>query len=82
MDEVTGQDHRQLDSISMSKAIILKVWESPDFTVKSLQMDILKEFGYEVHVKRIWEANWKAIEHVYGRWEESYAELLHLLNVI
>ena len=82
MDEVTGQDHKQLDSISLSKAIILKVRESPDIFVKSLQADILKDFRYKVHIRRIREVKRKAIEQVYGKWEESYAELPHLLNAI
>ena len=35
LDEVMGQNHKQLDSVSLSKAIILKVWESPDIFVRS-----------------------------------------------
>jgi len=66
----------------MFKAIILKVRETLDITVKSLQVDILKEFGYKVHIKRIRETKRKVIEQVYGKWKESYAELSHLLNAI
>ena len=82
LDEVTRQDHQQLDSVSIFKVIILKVRGSLDITKKSLQTNILKQFGYKVHIKRVWKAKRKAIEHVYGRWEESYAELLHLLKAI
>ena len=82
LDEVTGQDHGQLDSGSLAKAIMLKVQETPDIKVKSLQADILKDFNYKVHIKRIREAKRKAIEQVYGKWDESYAELPHLLNAI
>ena len=47
-----------------------------------MQADILKDFNYKVHIKRIREAKRKAIEQVYGKWDESYAELPHLLNAI
>ena len=67
LDEVIGQDYKQLDSISLPKAIILKVRESPDISMKSLQVDILKDFRYKVHIRRIREAKRKAIEQVYGK---------------
>ena len=53
-----------------------------DVRAKDLQLTILKEFGYNVHIKRIQETKQKVIEQVYGSWEDSYAELPHLLNAI
>ena len=66
LDEITRQDHSQLDSTSLFKTIILEIRNSLNVRAKDLQMNILKEFGYNVHMKRIREAKKKAIEQVYG----------------
>ena len=39
-------------------------------------------FGYEVTRRRVWDGKIRAIQSVYGDWDNSYSMLPHLLNVI
>ena len=40
------------------------------------------KFGYDVHYMRIWEVRRKAVEKVFGNWDESYHILPKWLNIL
>ena len=40
------------------------------------------KFGYDVHYMRVWEARRKAVEKMFGDWDESYHILSKWLNIL
>ena len=66
----------------MARFFISYVHETLIVKVVTLCTAIVDKFGYVVTKGRIWYARRKAIAMVYGDWDESYNELLRLLNAL
>lgn len=70
-----SQDHRKLDSTLISQSTKSLVSNDPSIKVKSIIAHIREKFNYTTSYRKAWIAKNKAIEDVYGNWEQSYNEL-------
>ncbi|KAJ7972016.1 Transposon protein, putative, Mutator sub-class [Quillaja saponaria] len=77
-----SQDHYNLNKGLIVELIKNKIREHPETSGSELQSHVTDRFGYEVHMNKIWKAKKKAIELVFGSWEESYNKLPKFLNAI
>ncbi|XP_058784552.1 uncharacterized protein LOC131659363 [Vicia villosa] len=74
-----NQDHRQLSSQIMCQHLMPLVDKDPSTKVSVCISEIVSEFKFTPSYKKTWIARNKAIEQVYGNWENSYNELPHYL---
>ena len=82
VNSILSQDHPQLDSALMARHFESYVRDTPDVKVSFLKTVISEMFGYEVTRRRVWDGKIRAIQSVYGDWDNSYSMLPHLLNAI
>ncbi|XP_058742223.1 uncharacterized protein LOC131614679 [Vicia villosa] len=73
------KDHRQLSSQIMCQHLMPLVDKDPSTKVSVCISEIVSEFKFTPSYKKTWIARNKAIEQVYGNWENSYNELPHYL---
>jgi len=71
----------------LSYNVICESLKSPlhmdaSITVKVIIAHIREKFNYTISYRKAWRAKNKAIESIYGNWEESYKELPQWLMVI
>ncbi|KAL6543821.1 hypothetical protein OROGR_010318 [Orobanche gracilis] len=69
-----SQDHRQLSSAFICESILQLVKEDPTISVSVLIAHIRERYTYTTTYKKAWLAKQKAVERIYGNWEESYKE--------
>ncbi|KAK9105024.1 hypothetical protein Scep_021868 [Stephania cephalantha] len=74
--------HAQLDANMMAREIQSVVKTDQGVTIKTLVEIIKKKYGHEVNYKLMWDAKKKAIEWVFGDWDESYAQLPRWLAAV
>ena len=77
-----SQDHSQLDSTLIAREIQSIVKRDPTTSIATLHQIVKDKFGYDVHYMRVWEARRKAVEKVFGDWDESYHILPKWLNIL
>ena len=77
-----SQDHRKLNHDLICQEILPLVSNDPSLKVKTIISHITTVFNYTPSYRKAWLAKTKAIERVYGNWEESYRELPCYLNAL
>ncbi|XP_047952484.1 uncharacterized protein LOC125198079 [Salvia hispanica] len=70
-----NRDHANFSSAMIALCIRHHVRQCADFKVFSIIADIQDRFGVSISYKKAWYAKRKAIEFVYGGWEESFRQL-------
>ena len=75
-----SQDHRKLNYDVICQEILPLVSNDPSLKVKTIISHINTVYNYTPSYRKAWLVNTKAIEKVYGNWEESYQELPRYLN--
>lgn len=58
-----------------------RIKEQPSIGVPALRAEIVDKLGYTPY-KKLWAGKQKAIEQVFGNWEESYAALPKFLGAL
>nr|XP_012573029.1 uncharacterized protein LOC101506227 [Cicer arietinum] len=69
------QDHMKLDSNKICQSIMQVVKVDPSIKVKVIVAQIRVLHNYTVSYKKVWMGKNKAIEQIYGNWEESCNQL-------
>nr|XP_027188644.1 uncharacterized protein LOC101501977 [Cicer arietinum] len=77
-----SQDHMKLDSNMICQSIMKVVNVDPSIKVKVIVAQIRALHNYTVSYKKAWMGKNKAIEQIYGNWEESYNQLPQWLLVM
>ncbi|XP_047961416.1 uncharacterized protein LOC125206171 [Salvia hispanica] len=70
-----NRDHANFSSAMIALCIRHHVRQCADFKVFSIIADVQDRFGVSISYKKAWYAKRKAIEFVYGGWEESFRQL-------
>ncbi|XP_012573947.1 uncharacterized protein [Cicer arietinum] len=70
-----SQDHQQLSSTVICESILQMVTPDPTISVSVLIAHIRSRYTYTTTYRKTWIAKQKAIERIYGNWEESFKEL-------
>ncbi|XP_022023776.1 uncharacterized protein LOC110924041 [Helianthus annuus] len=66
------QDHPNLDASLIAQEIQRLIKEQPSISITALRAEIIDKLGYTPSYKKVWVGKQKAIEEVFGNWEESY----------
>ncbi|CAN1215448.1 hypothetical protein LINPERPRIM_LOCUS232 [Linum perenne] len=74
--------HRQLDVNIISDSLRTMVMSDPTVTVSIVQAHCLDKFQYPISYRKAWYRRQRAVEKVYGNWEDSYATCQSLLFTI
>src|SRR3954467_6339649 len=77
-----AQDHRKLSHDMICHTIIPLVETDPSLKVKTIISHCVFVFKYRPSYRKAWLAKQKAIEKVYGNWEESYQQLPRYLAAL
>ncbi|CAN1139336.1 Protein MAIN-LIKE 2 [Linum perenne] len=72
----------QLDVHVIADAVTPFVQARPHVRIKLLQTEIHTMYGRQISYKKAWNGKQRAIERIYGNWEESYNELPTLMKAI
>ncbi|XP_023744000.1 uncharacterized protein LOC111892169 [Lactuca sativa] len=56
--------------------------EQSSISIPALRVEIAETLSYTPSYKKLWVGKQKAIEHVFGNWEESYVALLKYLGAL
>lgn len=75
-----AQDHRKLGSDLICQDILPMVNKDPSVKVSIIISHIVTRYNYTPSYKKAWIARTKAVEKVYGNWEDSYKELPRYLT--
>ncbi|XP_076929124.1 uncharacterized protein LOC143593352 [Bidens hawaiensis] len=76
------QDHPNLDATLIAQEIEHLIKEQPSISNTALRAEIIDKLGYTPSYKKVWVGKQKAIEHVFGNWEQSYILLPKFLNAL
>lgn len=76
------QDHHKLSYNVICESVKSLLHMDTSITVKVIIAHIREKFNYTVSYRKAWRARNKAIESIYGNWEESYQELPQWLMVM
>ncbi|XP_023771148.2 uncharacterized protein LOC111919790 [Lactuca sativa] len=68
-------DHTNLDASLIAQETKHLIKEQPSIGVPALRAEIVDKLGYTPSYKKLWTGKQKAIEQMFGNWEESYAAL-------
>ena len=71
----TSQDHVNLDMNVIAKMIISYVKCDPDMRISLVIEKVKNSQRYTISYKKAWRARKKAIQMVFGDWDESYRRL-------
>ena len=77
-----AQDHRKLSHDMICHSILPLVEADPSLKVKTIISHCVAVFKYTPSYRKAWLAKTKAIELVYGNWEESYKQLPRYLAAL
>lgn len=69
------QDHRKLSSQLICDEILSVIGDNPSLKVSTIISHIRAEYEYTPSYRKAWIARIKAVEKVFGNWEESYKQL-------
>ncbi|XP_058742263.1 uncharacterized protein LOC131614722 [Vicia villosa] len=77
-----SQDHRKLSYDIICQEILPLVDKDPSLKVKTIISHIVATYNYTPSYRKAWLAKTKAIELVYGNWEDSYKRLPRFLYAL
>nr|KAJ0206620.1 hypothetical protein LSAT_V11C500279080 [Lactuca sativa] len=69
------QDHPNLDASLIAQETEHLIKEQPSISIPTLRAEIIDKLGYTPSYRKVWVGKQKAIEHIFGNWEESYIVL-------
>ncbi|XP_065869154.1 uncharacterized protein [Euphorbia lathyris] len=72
---VLSRDNKHLDSNMIFGYILEMVGKDPKLKIDVIIQKIKERFEFEISYKKAWIAKEKAMEKVFGNWEESYRKL-------
>ncbi|CAA0815302.1 Unknown protein, partial [Striga hermonthica] len=75
MQELDKNDHRNVTATMISNLVMTKIQKKPDYSVTLIQEDVKKCWKVDVSYKKAWQGRKKAIDRLYGTWEENFAQL-------
>ncbi|KAL5134135.1 hypothetical protein HKD37_03G007364 [Glycine soja] len=70
--KVRIEEIKRLDSSLIAHNIVHLVKTNSGIEIKTLITDMHQRFGYTVPYKKAWTAKQKALEMIFGSWEQSY----------
>ncbi|CAH1444993.1 unnamed protein product [Lactuca virosa] len=76
------QDHPNLDASLITQETEHLIKEQPSISVPTLRAEIIDKLGYTPSYRKVWLGKQKAIERIYGIWEESYIILPKFLTTL
>ncbi|XP_076912229.1 uncharacterized protein LOC143570470 [Bidens hawaiensis] len=76
------QDHPHLDASLIAQEIQHLIKEQPSISISALSAEVVNNIGYTPSYKKVWVAKQKAIEHVFGDWDESYLTLPKFMEAL
>ncbi|GKF06522.1 uncharacterized protein Tco_0037190, partial [Tanacetum coccineum] len=56
--------------------------EQPSISIPALRAETINKLGYTPSYKKVWVGKEKAIEHVFGNWDDSYTDLPKFLSAL
>ena len=77
-----SQDHTKLDADMIAQHIDPMILANPSFKVKLVIVEIQSRYKYTLTYWEAWTAKQKAIERVYGSWEDLYEILMSWLGAM
>nr|KAJ0213933.1 hypothetical protein LSAT_V11C400197080 [Lactuca sativa] len=77
-----SQDHPNLDGSLIAQETKHLIKEQPSISIPALRAEIVDKLGYIPSYKKVWTGKQKAIEQVFGNWEESYSALPKFLCAV
>ncbi|XP_073219654.1 uncharacterized protein [Cicer arietinum] len=72
---MVSQDHQQLSSTVICESILQMITADPTISISVLIAHIRSQYTYTTTYRKTSIAKQKAIERIYGNWEESYKQL-------
>ncbi|XP_023765763.1 uncharacterized protein LOC111914214 [Lactuca sativa] len=66
------QNHPNLDASLIAQETEHLIKEQPSISIPTLRVEIIDKLGYTPSYRKVWVGKQKAIEHIFGNWEESY----------
>ena len=78
----TSQDHVNLDINLIAKLIIRYIERDPDMKISLVIEEVKKSQKYTILYKKAWRARKKAIEMVFGDWDDSYKKLPRFMEAL
>ncbi|GKE83156.1 uncharacterized protein Tco_1553156, partial [Tanacetum coccineum] len=76
------QDHPNLDARLIAQETEHLIKEQPSISIPALRAEIINKLGYTPSYKKVWMGKEKAIEHVFGNWDDSYTALPKFLSAL
>ncbi|CAH1433473.1 unnamed protein product [Lactuca virosa] len=76
------QDHPNLDANLIAQETEHLIKEQPSISIPNLRAEIVDKLGYTPSYRKVWVGKQKAIEHIFGKWEESYIVLPKFLAAL
>ena len=70
-----GPDHANLDKNMIAALLLGMVQQNPAIDIKLIQQLVKDRYGYDIDYIKSWHSLKRAIEKVYGTWENSVAKL-------
>ncbi|CAH1419903.1 unnamed protein product [Lactuca virosa] len=77
-----SQDHPNLDGSLISQETKHLIKEQPSISIPALRAEMVDTLGYIPSYKKVWTGKQKAIEQMFGNWEESYSALPKFLCAV
>nr|KAJ0195883.1 hypothetical protein LSAT_V11C700382650 [Lactuca sativa] len=77
-----SQDHPNLDGNLIAQETKHLIKEQPSISIPTLKAEIVEKLGYIPSYKKVWTGKQKAIEQLFGNWEESYSVLPKFICVL
>nr|KAJ0191984.1 hypothetical protein LSAT_V11C800437780 [Lactuca sativa] len=76
------QDYPNLDANLIAQETEHLIKEQPSISVPNLRVEIVDKLGYTPSYRKVWVGKQKAIDHIFGKWEESYIVLQKFLAAL
>ncbi|XP_035840400.1 uncharacterized protein LOC110914388 [Helianthus annuus] len=76
------QDHPNLDASLIAQEIQHLIKEQPSISISALRAEVIDKLGYTPSYKKVWLGKQKAIERVFGDWDESYIILPKFMEAL
>ena len=76
------ENHLQLNSRFIARQLCPVVKHMPTITVSALVEIIFQRYNYYVKYGKAWRAKQRALEIIFGNWEEAYERLPVMLNAM
>lgn len=76
------RDLPNLDATLVAQETQHLIKHQPSISIPSLRAEIVDKLDYTPSYMKVWAGKQKAIEHIFGNWEESYNALPKFLGAL